>query len=336
MATGAAQTLMRAYQVLPGRRVLVSGNGPLNVQVAAELVLAGASVVALCEVARAASPARGTHLARMALAAPDLMWQGLKYVRALRRARVPILYGHSIVRAEGADRVERAVVARLDGEGCPVSGSERAFDVDAVCVGFGFLPSNELARTLGVEHVYDRALGQLVAVRHGAGRTSVEHVWVVGDAGGTGGARLAQAVGELAGADVARSIGLPAPRSPRAERARRRNERFQRELAALYAAPRLVDQLADAETLVCRCEGVTLGAVDAAFVRGTASIGAVKRTTRAGMGRCQGRYCAPVLAEIAARRSGSPLDEDAWFAPAPPFKPLPVDLVAAATEALTR
>jgi hypothetical protein len=299
-------------------------------------VLAGASVVALCEVARAASPARGTHLARMALAAPDLMWQGLKYVRALRRARVPILYGHSIVRAEGADRVERAVVARLDGEGCPVSGSERAFDVDAVCVGFGFLPSNELARTLGVEHVYDRALGQLVAVRHGAGRTSVEHVWVVGDAGGTGGARLAQAVGELAGADVARSIGLPAPRSPRAERARRRNERFQRELAALYAAPRLVDQLADAETLVCRCEGVTLGAVDAAFVRGTASIGAVKRTTRAGMGRCQGRYCAPVLAEIAARRSGSPLDEDAWFAPAPPFKPLPVDLVAAATEALTR
>ncbi len=44
VATGAAQTLMRAYQVLPGRRVLVSGNGPLNFQVAAELVRAGATV----------------------------------------------------------------------------------------------------------------------------------------------------------------------------------------------------------------------------------------------------------------------------------------------------
>ena len=53
MTTGAAQTLMRAYQVLPGRRVLVSGNGPLNVQVAAELVRAGATVVALCEPRRA-------------------------------------------------------------------------------------------------------------------------------------------------------------------------------------------------------------------------------------------------------------------------------------------
>lgn len=339
MATGAAQTLMRAYQVLPGRRVLVSGNGPLNVQVAAELAQAGATVVALCEVARAASPARGVALARMALAAPDLMRDGLKYVRTLRRARVPMLFGFSVVRAEGDDKVERAVVARLDDDGHAVPDSERAFDVDAVCVGFGFLPSNELARTLGVEHIFDPVHGQLAAVRDAAGKTTVEDVWVVGDGGGTGGARLAQAVGLLAGLDVARSLGRSLTSSleregRRAERSRRGNERFQRALGSLYAAPRLTDQLADPETLICRCEAVSLRAVDAAFVPGAASIGAVKRVTRAGMGRCQGRYCGPVLAEIAARRSGRPLDEDAWFAPAPPFKPLPVDLVAAATEAL--
>ena len=37
MTTGAAQTLLRSYAVLPGRRVLVAGNGPLNLQVALEL-----------------------------------------------------------------------------------------------------------------------------------------------------------------------------------------------------------------------------------------------------------------------------------------------------------
>jgi thioredoxin reductase len=334
MATGAAQTLMRAYQVLPGRCVLVSGNGPLNVQVAAELVRAGATVVALCELAPAASPARVRALARMALAGPDLMRDGLRYLRALRRAHVPMLFGRSVVRAEGDERVERAVVARVDVDGRAVPGSERTFEVDAVCVGFGFLPSNELARTLGVEHVFDPVHGQLAAVRNAAGRTSVEHVWVVGDSGGTGGARLAQAVGTLAGVDAAKSLGLlPAPARD-AERARRRNERFQHALASLYAAPRVTDQLADPETLICRCEGVTRAAVDAAFARGTESIGAVKRVTRAGMGRCQGRYCAPVLVEVAARRSAQPLDEDAWFAPAPPFKPLPIDLIAAATDAL--
>jgi NADPH-dependent 2,4-dienoyl-CoA reductase/sulfur reductase-like enzyme len=340
MTTGAVQTLMRAYQVLPGRRVLVSGNGPLNVQVAAELTRAGATVVALCESAPR-SIGRGGAVARMALAAPGLVRDGLHYLAALRRARVPMLFGHSVVRAEGTERVERAVVAQLDSGGRAVPGSERAFDVDAVCVGFGFLPSNELARTLGVRHVFDPGLGQLTAVRTAAGRTSVDDVWVAGDGGGTGGARLAQSAGVLAGVDVVRSLDrTPTPALERearqAERARRRDARFQRALASLYAAPRLLDQLAGRDTYVCRCERVSLAAVEEAFAGGIESIGAVKRVTRAGMGRCQGRYCAPVLAELAARRSAGPLEEDAWFAPSPPFKPLPVAVVAAAADALTR
>jgi NADPH-dependent 2,4-dienoyl-CoA reductase/sulfur reductase-like enzyme len=329
MATGAAQTLLRAYQVLPGERVLVSGNGPLNIQVAAELVRAGATVVALCETARATSPRRAGALAAMAAAAPDLMRDGLAYGRALLAARVPILFGHSVVRADGDGRVERAVVARLDDAGRPVPGSEREFDVDAVCAGFGFLPSNELARTLGVEHVFDRRLGQLVTVKGADGRTSLDGVWVVGDSGGTGGARLAKAVGLLAGAAAA---GAPAPAG--ADRDRRRNERFQRALWRLYAAPRLIDQLADVKTLVCRCEGVTLAAVEEAFGGGIGTIGALKRVTRAGMGRCQGRYCAAILAEMAAQRARTPLDELSWFAPGMPFRPLPVELAAAALEAV--
>ncbi len=324
LATGAAQTLLRAYQVLPGRRVLVSGNGPLNVQVAAELVHAGATVVALCETARPGSP---IPLAAMAATAPDLMLDALRYGAALRC--VPKLFGHAVVRAQGDGRVERAVVARLDAAGRPVPGSERTLDVDAVCAGFGFLPSNELARSLGVRHAYDPRLGQLTAARDASGRTSVEDVWVVGDSGGTGGARLAKAVGLLAGAAAA---DAPAPAG--AERDRRRNERFQSALRRLYAGPRLVDQLATPDTPVCRCEGVTLRAVEEAFAGGVATIGALKRVTRAGMGRCQGRYCASILTELAARRTGRPLAEDAWFAPAVPFKPLPVGVVAAALEPL--
>jgi NAD(P)H-nitrite reductase large subunit len=105
-------------------------------------------------------------------------------------------------------------------------------------------------------------------------------------------------------------------------------------LGRLFEAPHLVDQLASPETLVCRCEEVTLRTVNASFDEGTAALGAVKRVTRAGMGRCQGRYCAPVLADLLARRSGSSLDEAEWFAPAPPFKPMPVATVVDAIAAL--
>jgi thioredoxin reductase len=339
LTTGAAQTLMRAYQVLPGRRVLVSGNGPLNIQVAAEIVRAGGKVLAVCELARFRSAGRAPALAQMAAASPSLAAAGARYLGTLARAGVPVLAGHVVVRAEGDGTVEQAVVACVDGAGGPVPGSERRFAVDAVCAGFGFLPSNELARTLGVNHVFDPALGQLVAAVDDRGRSSLRGVWIVGDGAGTGGAHLARATGFLAGIDVARSLGRDVPQAVAAEehsarRSRARSRRFQTALGQLFAAPRIVDQLASPDTLVCRCERVTLQAVEASFEQGAGALGAVKRVTRAGMGRCQGRYCAPVLADLFARRSGVPLTEEDWFAPAPPFKPIPVSAAVEAIAAL--
>src|SRR5262249_1389737 len=211
MTTGAAQTLMRAYQVLPGTRVLVSGNGPLNIQVAAEITRAGGKVVAVCELAHFRSFLRAPALTRMALASPPLAVQGAGYLATLVRARVPVLGGHAVIRAEGERMVERAVTARIDGTGRAVAGTERAFEVDAVCAGFGFLPSNELARTLGAAHVFDPERGQLVAVVDERGRSSLEGVWLVGDGAGTGGAHLGRSVGFLAGLHLARP---PHPHPP--------------------------------------------------------------------------------------------------------------------------
>lgn len=336
MTTGAAQTLMRSYQVLPGSRILVSGNGPLNLQVAAELVRGGATVAAVCEAAPIMRLPRATSAFRMGVAAPDLMLSGIGYLRTLRRARVPLLEAHAVVSVEGPRRVRRATIAALDPSGHPIGGSERRFDVDAVCIGFGFIPATELMRSLGAKHRFDAELRQLVSVRDRRGRSSLEHVWVVGDGGGIGGARLAKATGTLAGLDVAESLGRVLPgasaRARRsATRAAARNDRFQRALSCLFSAAHISDQFADLTTPICRCEEVSLAEIDHVFAGGISSLGALKRLTRAGMGRCQGRYCAPVLAELAARRHVRFTEEADWFAPAPPFKPLPVGLVVAAT-----
>ena len=61
MTTGAAQSLVRAYRVSPAKRVLIAGNGPLNLQLACELVNAGIDVVAVAEAAPrpASAPACG-------------------------------------------------------------------------------------------------------------------------------------------------------------------------------------------------------------------------------------------------------------------------------------
>ncbi|MGC1122842.1 MAG: FAD-dependent oxidoreductase [Candidatus Methanofastidiosia archaeon] len=63
--------------------------------------------------------------------------------------------------------------------------------------------------------------------------------------------------------------------------------------------------------VVCRCEQVTEAEITDA-IHGLApayTMDAVKRRTRAGMGRCQGGFCGPRVAEILARELGLPLEK---------------------------
>jgi NADPH-dependent 2,4-dienoyl-CoA reductase/sulfur reductase-like enzyme len=333
MTTGAAQTLLRAYQVAPGERVLIAGNGPLNMQVAAELVRAGATVVGLAELAARPLPGRMDPAARMLVLAPDLIRDGLRYQLTLRRAGVPTLHRTALVRAEGGRTVERAVVARIDDEGRAIAGSERSFDVDSICLGYGFLSSTELSRAAGCRHRFDEKQHQLVAEHDANGRTSVEHVWAIGDGAGVGGARVARALGTIAAADVVRSLGVAGRASLRADerrarRAYRTARRFQDALWTLYDAPYLSDQLATEETLLCRCESVSRASVDAAVHDDIEHIGAIKRATRAGMGGCQGRYCGTILADVSSRSSGGSIGEYSLFSPAAPIKPTRIGSIA--------
>ena len=63
--------------------------------------------------------------------------------------------------------------------------------------------------------------------------------------------------------------------------------------------------------IVCRCECVTEAEVRAAIRRpvGARTIDGVKRRTRAGMGRCQGGFCSPRVAQILSEETGIPLAE---------------------------
>ena len=55
--------------------------------------------------------------------------------------------------------------------------------------------------------------------------------------------------------------------------------------------------------IICRCEMITEGEIIDAIHRplGARSLDAVKRRTRAGMGRCQAGFCSPRTMEIIAR-----------------------------------
>ena len=63
--------------------------------------------------------------------------------------------------------------------------------------------------------------------------------------------------------------------------------------------------------IICRCESVSEGEILDAIHRplGATSLDGVKRRVRAGMGRCQGGFCAPRVIDILARELGVPMTE---------------------------
>ncbi|MBT8078093.1 MAG: FAD-dependent oxidoreductase [Gammaproteobacteria bacterium] len=326
MTTGAAQTLLRSYSVLPGKRVLVAGNGPLNMQVALELQRAGADLVAVLELAPRPGLSQFPAAVRMALNAPGITRQGWQILKDLRALNVPVIHGHGLVSIGKSDGGLQVLVGKVGDAG--IAG-DRSFDVDVVCMGYGFQPNNEILRSLGCAHTWDAARGSLVTTRDADCATSVSGIYAIGDCCGLGGAHAAREEGIIAATAVVRSLG--GELSPdlvreeqRARRRLRRHRAFQAALWQLFGARQYMAELALPDTEVCRCENVSRAQIEGVLREGNVSLAALKRRTRLGMGPCQGRYCAPVAAAMIAGYNDATPDEFSLFAPRVPFKPVRV------------
>jgi D-hydroxyproline dehydrogenase subunit alpha len=306
MTVGGLQTLARSYRVAPGQRIVVAGNGPLCLQTAAELIDGGADVVAVLESAPRPGLLDMADLARAAWSDPVLTAKGLMLTHRLKNI---LHWRRRVTRILGEDRVRRVEAGGL------------AIDADIVALGYGFASSSELARALGCAHRFvSRGMGSMETVTDPEGRTSIAGVFAIGDGARFGGAHMARAQGVLAAGAIARDLGLRATDTRAAQRAVRRAARFQGALWRLFNGAPLVPRGIDNAAIVCRCEELDAGELRAAIRAGHDTPAAVKRATRAGMGRCQGRYCAAVIARLCP----NDVDEFGLFAPRPPAKPVPI------------
>ncbi|MFD8232237.1 FAD-dependent oxidoreductase [Streptomyces sp. NPDC059696] len=288
VTAGGAQAMLKGALAVPGRRAVVAGTGPLLLPVATGLAAAGVEVAALVE---SVGPGR---LSRHGRALAGKLPEGAGYAARLLRHRVPVLTRHTVVRAHGDDRLTGVTVALLDAEGRVRPGTERHLDCDTLAVGHGMLPHTDLAESLGC-----RLYGFTVAVGPEQ-RTDVPGVWAAGEATGVGGADLALAEGHIAGSSAAAHLRgtVPGP-APAAYKARSRLRRSAAALDSAYAPPaHWPEQITD-DTVVCRCEEVTAGAVREALDLGAGDERTVKLLTRAGMGWCQGRMCGTAVAGLA-------------------------------------
>ena len=321
MGVGAAQILLKSADLVPEGRAVLAGQGPLLYLVASQLARSGAPPIAILET----TPMENY---RDAVRHLDSLWQGrqlviegLKLIRAVKRAGTRIRRGVRGLRAVGRRSLERVAW----------DGGELA--ADHLFLHAGVIPNVQVSLALQLRHEWDE--GQLYwrPVLDGWGQSSLPNVAVAGDGGGIAGAEAAALTGRLAALDAAWWLGRigEAERDRRAApiRAALASERALRPfLDRLYRPPSALLVPPEDEVIACRCEEVPVGQIRSAARLGASGPNQLKAFTRCGMGPCQGRICGPVVAAVIADILGKPVAEIGTYRPRAPFKPITVGALA--------
>jgi thioredoxin reductase len=326
----AALALAQRYGAFEPRRVIVLGSSTEALAAALALRDTGVAIAAIIE------------QTDTALGAPDL-------VAALRAEGAEILTRHVVREATGRDHVEAALVCEIDADG-KASGAERAVPCDGIVLAVGATPVVDLLDALGCRIAFQAERGGYAPVVDKDQRTSLHNIFAVGDAAGLWAAKtldrsLAEAEARRAVAAIARELGIddarPVPdAAPPQEPA---SDICAYRLAWVRAS--VIE--ARAEFHVCQCEEVTAREIlevrPPRYLdwqnerRNDRSLSAllgeepphpdqVKRLTRAGMGRCQGRRCREQVAALLALGAAVPLSSIPLAGYRAPVRPLPLSV----------
>ncbi|MEX1077872.1 MAG: FAD-dependent oxidoreductase [Homoserinimonas sp.] len=332
ITAGGLQTLAKTQAVVPGERIVFAGSGPVALAFPAQLAGYGANIVTALE---SGPPPAVTDLAKLGMAVPGnigLLVDAAKYRASLLAHRIPLKYGRIVVRAEGTRKLERVVHAAVDRDWRIVPGTEETVDADVLCIGYGFAPSTELLSLIGCAFDSDENLGGPVVRRDSWCRTDVVGIYAAGDGAGVEGSAVSADEGRLAAIAVARDAHVLTERDAR-ERASRLLTKVGRRRILTSAAERMysvgegIFELATADTIVCRCEGVSFTEIERAIEQAP-DVSAVKGLTRAGMGPCQGRMCGRHIASMIAKNRGVPIAEVTPATPRMPVRPTPIGTIA--------
>ncbi|MCP4359523.1 MAG: FAD-dependent oxidoreductase [Chloroflexi bacterium] len=322
---GGAQMLIKGHGILPGKRVLVAGGGPLLLSVAAGLIEAGADVAAVLDIASMMDGA-----SKM----PSAFWgqwgrlkEAWQYASTIKRKRVPVLFEHAVFRAIGEDEVMGAAYGKLDATGHPLKQTEKSVDVDTICVALGFLPNLALTRHLGCSHFYDPVLDSFYPKHDEKMETTAANIFVAGDVTGVGGKDLSKLQGQIAGLNILGRLGKLAANEVQQQTqalqpAIRSEKRFIQMMRDRMRVKSGFWDLLDDETIVCRCEMVTVGKIKTAVQEGARDMRGAKLRTRCGMGACQSRYCEQTIGQLMARETGQPREAIGASSIRPPLIPV--------------
>ena len=265
VTVGGMQVQLKETGEAPQGPILLAGNGPLLMALAAQLTSAGNPPVAVLERGQPVAAALcHAHAAANALRHWPHVAEALSYGHRLLRARVPYRTGWTAASI-------RAVDQGLLVDAHHVGGLHREYLVRHVALHDGLQPN-----TTGLP------------TAHGPGMVRI------GDCREVLGAQAALLDGRRGAQALARHLGRSVQPQTQLDLAIARLRRNQAAVAQLFVAPPIAPT---ADTVICRCEGLRRADFEQLQVAGSAR--ELRLVGRFGMGACQGRFCAQAVSELA-------------------------------------
>ena len=324
MTTGAMQGLLKGYNVLAGKKILMCGNGPFILHVAKELKKGGAIIVAISEKSSKPNIFDYKIMFQLLLNSFKLFLKGIRYLLFLKLNGIPIYYNHEISSIEQNANGLTATIMNTGGN------DHKSFEVDCICLGYGFNSSNNMLRYLNCRHDYNSELNCLVTFRYDDFQTTVKDIYAIGDCVKISGAQVDETEATISGYNVAESLGYEIVPEYLKEKnlckiKLQKLEKFQNNLWKLYKSNNYNLANLNNEVEICRCEGIKYSTLNNALENGFTSISELKLKTRVGMGPCQGRYCGQIVLDILKHNCGVQIKESDFFTSRIPFIPLNIE-----------
>lgn len=288
MTPGAAQALLKGHGVLAGKKIVVAGTGPFLLPVATGLAESGADIVGLYD---ANGPFRWLLSPHALLLNPSKFVELIYYAKLLKKFHISPRFKRVVSSFSDGS----VTISRVDSRFGILAKRDKVHQVDVVAVGWGFMPDLSLGGIAGCAQRVDTD-GTAIFSIDGAQRSSVENVWIAGEATGIGGADLSLVEGEIAGLSAS---GHEIPMVLRINRMRK--QIFANALKRSYPIRDGWQSWSEETTTICRCEEVKMREIRESVTElGAEDSRTAKLFTRAGMGLCQGRICSRNVSEIVA------------------------------------
>ena len=298
MTIGAAQIALKTGGLVPSGQVWLAGQGPLLLLYATQALKAGGSIAGIVDLSDGFAPFRALSHASLS-ALPDVL-KGLEWRRTIAEAGIPWIAA-SDIRAGGT-----GALAYIETQ---TEGEWHRQPADMLLLHDGVIPSVQITRAVGCAHAWSDPQRCWHPVTDDWCQSSVPDILIAGDGAGIGGAAAASVSGRIAALGVAHALGRVGTTerdlSVTPLRTEQRRHLAVRPLLDTLFAPRPM-VLAD-DTVICRCEEVTAGAIRVAAASGCTGMNQLKAYTRCGMGPCQGRTCGPIAIEVLAAATGRPI-----------------------------